>query len=157
MRLERVPGGLRLAEWDASGLRRRAPVVAAEDVADLVRRAAEVLESRDAARLTQALAPQDETPRPVSAAGDADATGGEPSTLGVSRGRSGDFKEELRLESVGDGQVRLGRWLNRPGSGWQLQEAPPMLPAQRYSEVLADAVRNGLPSRLSDQEDTARL
>ena len=158
VRLERVPGGLRLAEWDGTGLRRRAPVVAAEDVANLVERAAEVLDARDAARLTQALAPQSQAPGAAAAPGEAaDAEGTAVATLGVSRGRSGDFKEELRLESIGDGRVRLGRWILRPGSGWQLQEAPPMLPAQRYAEVMADAVRHGLPARLSGSEDAARL
>ena len=149
VRLERVPGGLRLAEWDGSGLRRRAPVLAEGDVAGLVERAAEVLEGRDAARLAQALATR---PEGVTAAHrEAGAT------LGVSSGRSGDFKEELRLESAGDERVRLGRWVLRPGSGWQLQEAPPMLPAARYAEVIADAARNGLHSGASDTGDTARL
>ena len=158
VRLERVPGGLRLAEWDGSGLRRRAPVLAAEDVAGLVERAAGILEQRDATRLSQALA----TPQDRDATGPrAEAAGGlaaeEVGTLGVSRGRSGDFKEELRLEAVGDGRVRLGRWLLRPGSGWQMQEAPPMLPAARYAEVVADAVRHGLHAGASDAGDPARL
>ena len=159
VRLERVPGGLRLAEWDSSGLRRRAPVLAEEDVAGLVERAAGILEERDATRLGGALAAA------VEAAGETDRRGqaagdlgdGEVGTLGVSRGRSGDFKEELRLEAVGQGRVRLGRWLLRPGSGWQLQEAPPMLPATRYAEVVADAVRHGLRAGASDAGDAARL
>ncbi len=152
VRLERVPGGIRLAEWDGSGLRRRAPLLAAEDVASLVERAAEILEERDATRMSEALeAASDPAGREYEAAG---AAG---DTLGVSRGRSGDFKEELRLESVGDGRVRMGRWLLRPGSGWQLQEAPPMLPAARYAEVIAQAARRGITSRTSDAGDASRL
>ena len=42
------------------------------------------------------------------------------------------------------GRVRVGRWVLRPGSGWQLQEAPPMLPAARFAEALAGAAREGL-------------
>ncbi|MEX2412365.1 MAG: hypothetical protein WD399_01770, partial [Thermoleophilaceae bacterium] len=85
---------------------------------------------RDAARLVAAIgAPPD--PR---AGGDA----------GVSRGRSGDFKEELRIERLQDGLLRVARWVLRPAIGWELQDAPPMLPAARYAEALADAARRGL-------------
>ena len=149
VRLERVPGGVRLAEWDSSGLRRRAPVLAAADVPALLRGAAGVLDERDAGRLTEALGAQPE------AAGTG-ATG-EGAVVGVSRGRSGDFKEELRVELLGDARVRVGRWVLRPGSGWELQDAPPMLPAGRYAEALADAVRRGLPLAASDAGDAARL
>ena len=152
VRLERVPGGVRPAEWDGTGLRRRAPVLAAEDVAGLVERAAEVLEERDATRMSEAL-----EAAPGSAGPEHEATGPPGDTLGLSRGRSGDFKEELRLEAVGDGRVRIGRWLLRPGSGWQLQEAPPMLPAARYAEVIAQAARRGIPSSASDAGGASRL
>ena len=44
-----------------------------------------------------------------------------------------------------DGErVRIARWVNRPGRGWQLQEAPVMLPSGRYVEALADAGRRGV-------------
>lgn len=157
VRLERVPGGLRLAEWDGSGLRRRAPVLAGEDMARLVGRAAEILDERDAARLSQALEAPAGSPEAVHGEAAAGLDAAEAGTLGVSRGRSGDFKEELRLEAVGAGRVRLGRWLLRPGSGWQLQEAPPMLPAARYAEAIAGAARLGLHSGASETGDTARL
>jgi hypothetical protein len=156
VRLERVPGGIRLAEWDGSGLRRRAPTVAAADVAGLVLAAAGVLEARDATRLAGALpaAVEPEAPAVGSAEGqpEAPATG-----HGVSRGRSGDFKDELRVEAVGEGRLRIGRWVLRPGSGWQLQEAPPMLPAARYAEALADAAAHGLVPTASDAGDAPRL
>jgi hypothetical protein len=145
VRLERVPGGIRLAEWGATGLRRRAPVLAAGDVPALVEGAAGVLEARDADGLAGAL----EGAPPGARA--------EEPAPGVSRGRSGDFKEELRVEPLGEGRVRIARWVLRPGSGWQLQEAPPMLPAARYAEALADAVRRGLLSSASDAGDAARL
>jgi hypothetical protein len=82
----------------------------------------------------------------ATALGEALATGpatgsGEP---GVSKGRSGDFKEELRVERLEDGRVRVGRWVLRPNQGWQLQQAAPMLPAKRYAEAIAGAARNGL-------------
>lgn len=152
VRLERVPGGIRLAEWDGSGLRRRAPVLAAADLTRLVEGAGRVLEGRDASRLAEALkaATGPAADRPAEAG----QGGAEP---GVSRGRSGDFKEELRVESVGDGRVRVARWVLRPGSGWQLQEAPPMLPAARYAEALGGAARRGLLPFASDAGDAARL
>lgn len=136
VRLERVPGGVRLAEWDPSGLRRRAPVLAAADVPALLRGAAGVLDERDATRLAEALSVQPEAKEPPAA--------GEWPAVGVSRGRSGDFKEELRVEPLGEGRLRIGRWVLRPGSGWELQDAPPMLPAARYAEALADAARRRL-------------
>lgn len=138
VRLERVPGGVRLGEWSGSALAPRAPVLDPQELADLVERAGEALTGRDATRLVAALA----EPRQPDVAGDA----------GVSRGRSGDFHEELRVERLDDGRLRVARWLRRPATGWQLQDAPPMLPAARYAEALADAARRGLiaPSAPSD-------
>jgi hypothetical protein len=130
IRLERVPGGVRLGEWRGSSLVPRAPVLPAEDLADLVARSGEALQARDAAKLTGSL----QTAVEPEAGGDA----------GVSRGRSGDFKEELRVEALDDGQLRVARWVLRPVIGWELQDAPPMLPATRYAEALADAARRGL-------------
>ena len=46
------------------------------------------------------------------------------------------MREELRIEPRGDGMVRIARWLHYPSRGWELQDAPPMLPAQRYAEAL---------------------
>jgi hypothetical protein len=129
VRLERVPGGVRLAEWSGSKLRKRAPVLEAGDLADLAGRAGGVLAAADAAALGEAVA--------AEPAGSGDG-------VGVSRGRSGDFKEELRVERLEDGRLRVGRWVLRPNQGWQLQEAPPMLPAKRYAEAFAGAARNGL-------------
>ncbi|MBA3298624.1 MAG: hypothetical protein H0U24_00950 [Thermoleophilaceae bacterium] len=148
VRLERVPGGIRLAEWDGSGLRRRAPVLAAADVSQLVEGAADVLDAPDAVRLVGAL---------ETGAGEVAEGGGPGPAPGVSPGSSGDFKEELRVEPVGEGLVRIARWVLRPGSGWNLQEAPPMLPAARYAEALADATRTGALTAASDAGDAARL
>jgi hypothetical protein len=119
VRLEKVPGGVRLAEWAGSQLRRRAPVLAAADLPGLVRGTAGVLAERDAATLIEALE------------GEGD---------GVSPGRSGDFKEELRTEDLGDGRIRVARWVLRPGSGWELQDAPVMVPAARLAEALRGVV-----------------
>lgn len=130
IRLERVPGGVRLGEWRGSALSPSAPVLPAEDLADLVARSADALQARDAAKLVAAL----------ETAADPDAGG----HAGISRGRSGDFKEELRVEALDDGQLRVARWVLRPVIGWELQDAPPMLPAARYAEALADAARRGL-------------
>ena len=38
------------------------------------------------------------------------------------------------------------RWIFWPGTGvgWELQDAPVMLPEKRYEQVLSDAVAKGL-------------
>jgi hypothetical protein len=120
VRLEKVPGGIRLAEWAGSQLRRRAPVLPVEDLPGLLGRTAGVLSDREATEL-------------------ADALGDEPGG-GVSRGRSGDFKEELRVDDVGDGRIRIARWVLRPGSEWELQDAPVMVPVARLAEAVRGVV-----------------
>jgi len=154
VRLERVPGGIRLAEWGGSGLRRRAPVLAAADVADLLAAAGGVLDGRDGSRLEGVMQAAGGGALPDRAA---DQGGdGADARPGVSRGRSGDFKEELRVEAVGEGRVRIGRWVLRPGSGWQLQEAPPMLPAERFAEALEQAAVSGVVPCAPDAGDAAQ-
>ena len=139
VRLERVPGGVRLAEWAGSELRRRAPVLRARDLENLAAEAEGVLSDGDAQALAGALGQE------RSADGN----------TGVSRGRAGDFREELRVEAIDDDRVRIGRWVQRPGTGWELRDAAPMLPAARYAEALADAARKGvLGPRTGDE--TAR-
>jgi hypothetical protein len=123
-------------------------VLAAAHLASLVRGAAGVLAERDAARLAEVLGAGQEATAPGPVA--------EGAAPGISRGRSGDFKEELRVEPLDDGRVRIGRWVFRPGSGWELQDAPPMLPAARYAEALADAARNGVWVVASGAGDPAR-
>jgi hypothetical protein len=131
VRLERVPGGLRLAEWGLGVLRRRAPVLRASDLPALVERArsCEALALDEAETLATALG----MPR-----GEATAE------YGGSHGRTGDMQEELRVEPLEDGMLRIARWVLRPGSGWELQDAPVMLPAKRYAEALATAAGAGL-------------
>jgi hypothetical protein len=131
VRLERVPGGLRLAGWTAGSIRRRAPVLALADLEALVREAAEreLVEPEEAERLTEAMV---------------DGLSEEADEAGRSPGRAGDLRDELRVERVDDDRVRIARWVNRPGSGWQLQEAPVMLPSGRYVEALSDAGRRGV-------------
>jgi hypothetical protein len=130
VRLERVPGGLRLAGWTAGSIRRSAPVLALADLEALVREAAEreVLAAEEADEVAGALA-------------EANGEGGE---AGRSPGRAGDLRDELRVERLDGDRVRIARWVNRPGSGWQLQEAPVMLPPSRYVEALSDAGRRGV-------------
>jgi hypothetical protein len=118
VRLERVPGGLRLASWMAGQILRAAPVLAAEDLPGLLQRAAESGVLEDDADLLHA--------GPVGADG-------------ASPGRAGELREELRVEPLEDGRVRVARWILRPGRGWELQEAPVMLPVARYAEALQRA------------------
>jgi hypothetical protein len=112
VRLERVPGGLRLAEWQGGSIRRRAPVLAAADLSALLLDAFE-----------QELLPSVPDPRPG----------------GMSPGRSGELRDELRVERLDAGRIRIARWILRPNLGWELQEAPVMLPPARYVEALAAA------------------
>ena len=137
VRLERVPGGVRLGEWAGSQLQPRAPIVSAGDLVGLVAGSVAALAARDAEAMASALQTQ-----LAEGPGQRDA--------GVSGGRSGDFREELRVERLDDGRLRVARWVLRPGAGWELQDAPPMLPAKRYSEALADAAAKGLLTAAPD-------
>ena len=130
IRLEKVPGGVRLAEWTGGALQRRAPVLPAADLLGLVAQAREreLLPQRDLDTLV--------------AAGDVERSG-EAGEWGASAGRAGDLPEELRVEAVGDGDVRVARWILRPRAEWELQDAPPMLPVARFAEALAGARRAG--------------
>jgi hypothetical protein len=131
VRLERVPGGVRLATWSLGQLQRDAPVLDAADIPPLVEMAREraLLSERDLKALEAAL--------------DVEPAGEQPE-YGVSPGRSGDLRDELRVEPIGEGRVRVARWILRPNFGWELQDAPVMLPAARYAEALRAAVRGGL-------------
>ena len=124
MRLERVPGGLRLAEWEAGQIAVRAPELEASDIPALLADAAEK-------GLVEA----------STEAGDA-----EPGSrgYGASPGRTGEMRDELRVERVGPGRVRIARWILRPNAGWQLQEAPVMLPAVRFREAIRSAAEHGV-------------
>jgi hypothetical protein len=142
VRLERVPGGIRLAEWSGGRMRRRAPVLEAADLSRLVRTAGEhrVLEENGRA-LETALGAKPREPSDAPAGGAA-PQGGEAAgeeVLGRSPGWSGELRDELRVERLADGRLRVARWILRPNAGWELQETPVMLPAPRYAEALAGA------------------
>jgi hypothetical protein len=126
IRLERVPGGLRLAAWRGGQIERTAPVLAASDIPALLAEAA-----------AQDLLPLDGAAEPSAA-------NAEPGTFGASAGRAGELRDELRVERIDDGQVRVARWVMRPNRGWELQQAPVMLPPERFSEALAAAARKGV-------------
>ena len=127
VRLERVPGGLRLAVWRGGQIERSAPVLAAGDVAGLLAEAA-----------AEGLLPLD------GAADAPEARRPEPGSFGASAGRSGELRDELRVERVDDDRVRVARWIMRPNRGWELQEAPVMLPPKRFAEAMAAAVGRGV-------------
>ena len=143
VRLEKVPGGVRLARWAGGSLERAAPVLRAADVPELVA----------AARERAVLAERDQAPLEAALEGET----AEPADVVASPGRAGDMREELRVEAGEDGMVRIARWLYRPNAGWELQDAPVMLPAKRYAEALSKAVRAGLvPSTTAVSPATSR-
>lgn len=123
VRLEKVPGGLRLASWHAGSLVRAAPLLALADLPGLLAGAAEqgVFE-----------------PPPVEAEGAASV-----GAHGTSPGRAGDLRDELRVERLDQDTLRIARWVMRPGRGWELQDAPVMLPGRRLAQALASAAAAG--------------
>jgi hypothetical protein len=124
IRLEKVPGGLRLAGWHAGQLLRQAPVVELSDVPALL-----------------ADAVQKELLAPVGLEAEAGAAG---TAHGASPGRSGELRDELRVERLDGDRVRIARWILRPNRGWELQEAPVMLPPARFAEALERAAAAGV-------------
>lgn len=148
VRLERVPGGVRLAEWSRGLLTRRAPELAAKDLATLVAAAGErkVLAGHDLAALSSALDPDAASAPRVPLGAPASVPGSDgPVPFGASSGRAGDMWDELRVEPKAGGMVRVARWVFRPGgSGWQMTDAPPLLPAARFGQALAAATLLGL-------------
>jgi hypothetical protein len=130
VRLEKVPGGLRLASWHAGQLVKRAPLLELADLSGLIRSAAE-----------QGLLEE------LPAAPDGDAGWrGDPAVgaHGSSPGRSGELRDELRVERLDDERLRIARWIMRPNRGWELQEAPVLLPAERFVGALASAAERGV-------------
>jgi hypothetical protein len=124
IRLEKVPGGLRLAAWHAGQLVKDAPVMAARDLPGMLRSAAErgLLDTQE---LT---------------------TDGDPAlgAHGASPGRTGELRDELRVERIDDERLRIARWIMRPNRGWELQEAPVLLPAERFRGALGSAAERGV-------------
>jgi hypothetical protein len=124
IRLEKVPGGLRLAAWHAGQLVKDAPVVALEDLPGLLDSAAE---------------------QGLLSAPELQSTG-EPAVgvHGASPGRTGELRDELRVERIDDERLRIARWVMRPNRGWELQEAPVLLPPDRFAAALAAAAERGV-------------
>jgi hypothetical protein len=133
VRLEKVPGGVRLAEWAAGQMRRSAPVLAAADLGALL------LATRERSVLNE---PESEALLEAAMTEPEGADGGH--RFGASRGRTGDMQEELRVERLEGDRLRIARWILRPGAGWELQEAPVMLPAARYAEAIRTAATAGV-------------
>jgi hypothetical protein len=124
IRLERVPGGLRLASWRGGQIERSAPVLHAADAPALLAEAAQ----------------KEILPAPSPGGGDEAEVG----AFGASPGRSGELRDELRVERLEGGRVRVARWILRPNRGWEVQEAPVMLPPQRFTQAFAAAAAQGV-------------
>jgi hypothetical protein len=125
VRLERVPGGLRMASWRGGQIERTAPVLDAADAPALLAEAA----TKD----LLAVQPPGNGPER-----------GEVGSFGASPGRSGELRDELRVERIDERRIRVARWILRPNRGWELQEAPVMLPPARFTQALAAAAGKGV-------------
>jgi hypothetical protein len=125
VRLEKVPGGLRLAAWHAGQLVKAAPVLALEDLPELLGSAAE----------------QGLIADPPTELNRGEAT---PGGHGASPGRTGELRDELRVERLDEERVRIARWIMRPNRGWELQEAPVLLPGDRFVKALGAAAERGV-------------
>jgi hypothetical protein len=126
VRLEKVPGGLRLGQWRGGTLERKAPSLPASALRSLL---------------------DDARARGYVAFDLPDRTQPGKQQSAASPGRAGDMQEELRVDRVDEpGFVRVARWVFWPGEGvgWELQDAPVMLPEKRYEQVLSDAAATGL-------------
>ena len=132
VRLERVPGGLRMASWRGGQIERTAPV----------------LDAADAPALLAEAASKELLPGPPGESGGAQGANGgaqsEVGAFGASPGRSGELRDELRVERIDERRIRVARWILRPNRGWELQEAPVMLPPARFTQALAAAGRKGV-------------
>jgi hypothetical protein len=126
VRLEKVPGGLRLAAWHAGQLVKEAPVVALADLPGLVASASE-----------QGLLSEADVDWTVNG-------GAAVGVHGSSPGRSGELRDELRVERLDGDRVRIARWIMRPNRGWELQESPVLLPGDRFLGALRAAAREGV-------------
>ena len=126
VRLEKVPGGLRLAVWHAGQLVKDAPVLALADLPALLGSA---VDQGLLGRPDFELAPDGAAP---------------VETHGASPGRSGELRDELRVERLEDDRLRIARWIMRPNRGWELQEAPVLLPGDRFLGALRAAAGRGV-------------
>jgi hypothetical protein len=48
------------------------------------------------------------------------------------------------VERLDEDRLRIARWIMRPNRGWELQEAPVLLPAERFLGALASAAERGV-------------
>jgi hypothetical protein len=131
VRLERVPGGLRLAEWTNGSLRQRAPRLRSDDVAGLIASISE-----------RSLLGESQTNKLTAALRKGPASQSDGLMYGASPGRAGELQDELRIEvlEVPEGMVRVARWVLRPGSGWLFTDSPTLFAPERYAEALESAV-----------------
>ena len=132
VRLEKVPGGLRLASWQAGQLVKEAPVLEVRDLSAMLASAAQ-----------QGLLPA-EVVAAERAGGPAEDVAPALGAHGASPGRSGELRDELRVERIDDDRLRIARWIMRPNRGWELQEAPVLLPADRFLRALGSAAERGV-------------
>lgn len=125
IKLEKVPGGLRLAAWRAGSIEKRAPTLSRSEARALAE------EARERGIVSFDIPEAAETRSQGTAA---------------SEGRSGDMKEELRLETLDEGLVRIARWVFWPGAGvgWEMQDSPVLLPEKRFEQVFSEAAHLGL-------------
>jgi hypothetical protein len=132
---------------------KQAPVLALEDLPAMLRAAAEkdLLPAEELGLRSSDTAAGAEEPTAADPAvgshGDpAIGAHGDPAigAHGASPGRSGELRDELRVERLDDDHLRIARWVMRPNHGWELQDAPVLLPGDRLVRALGSAAERGV-------------
>ena len=126
VRLERVPGGLRMASWRGGQIERAAPVLDAADAPGTARRGGRRRSCCPRRRARTA------RPRPRWA------------RSAPARAAPGSCATSCAWSASTSGRIRVARWIMRPNRGWELQEAPVMLPPARFTQALAAAAGKGV-------------
>ena len=124
VRLERVPGGLRLAEWQAGQIARKAPELDAPTFPGCWPRP----RTRGSWRPPRRGA----TARPPRAA------------MAPARAVPGTCARSCAWSAWAPAASASRAGCSGPNAGWQLQEAPVMLPAARFREAIESAAEQGV-------------
>ena len=77
------------------------------------------------------------------------ATAGEPARrarTAPARAARASCATSCAWSAMDEDRLRIARWIMRPNRGWELQEAPVLLPAERFVGALGAAAESGVLS-----------